>query len=266
MLLLRHEHRAFNAMGVQLRRRIVKRAPIIFSFFRATPRNRATGWWSGYARARVSERHTLTSSIVRPRLRGVADVYAAAAAVPAAAALVACARPGPATLAALVYAASLVILLVVSAVYHRPNWSLTTARRLRKFDHANIYLLIAGTCTPLALTIPDGRWLLVAMWSAAALGVFKTFLWPHAPRKLSALLYVLMGTLTFPCAPALRAGGGGSFALLVLGGLFYLLGAVVYAGRWPNPDPLVFGYHELFHLLVFAAALAHFLAIWTLVT
>lgn len=214
----------------------------------------------------MSERHTLTSSIVRPRLRGVADIFAAAAAVPAATALVACARPGAATLAALVYAASLVILLVGSAVYHRPNWSLTTARWLRKFDHANIYLLIAGTCTPLALVIDDGAWLLAAMWTAAALGVLKTFLWPHAPRKISALLYVLMGTLTFPCAPALRAASGGSFVLLVLGGFFYLIGAVVYAARWPNPDPLVFGYHELFHLFVFAAALAHFLAIWTLVT
>lgn len=219
-----------------------------------------------YARPRVSERHTLTSSIVRPRLRGVADVYAAAAAVPAAAVLVACARPGAATLAALVYAASLVVLLVGSAVYHRPNWSLATSRWLRKFDHANIYLLIAGTCTPLALVIPDGAWLLVAMWTAAVLGVLKTFLWPHAPRKLSALLYVLMGTLTFPCVPALRAASGGSFVLLALGGLLYLLGAVVYANRWPNPDPLVFGYHELFHLFVFAAALSHFLAIWTLVT
>lgn len=219
-----------------------------------------------YARVRVSERHSLTSSIVRPRLRGVADMYAAAAAVPAAGVLVACARPGAATLAALVYAASLVVLLVGSAIYHRPSWSLATSRWLRKIDHANIYLLIAGTCTPLALVIPDGSWLLVAMWTAAALGVLKTFLWPHAPRKISASLYVLMGTLTFPCAPALRAVAGASFALLALGGLLYLLGALVYAHRWPNPDPLVFGYHELFHLLVFAAAASHYLAIWTLVT
>lgn len=213
----------------------------------------------------MSERHSLTSSIVRPTLRGVADVYAAVAAVPAAAVLVACARPGAATLAALVYASSLVILLVGSAVYHRPGWSLATSRWLRKIDHANIYLLIAGTCTPLALAIPDGAWLLVAMWSAAAVGVLKTFLWPHAPRKFSAGLYVLMGTLTFPCVPALRAVTGGAFLLLAAGGLLYLVGALIYALRWPNPAPLVFGYHELFHVFVFAAALSHYLAIWTIV-
>jgi hemolysin III len=208
-----------------------------------------------------------TSSIVRPRLRGVADIYAAVAAVPAAAALVAAARPGSARVAAAVYAASLVILLVGSAVYHLPGWPPKTALWLRKLDHANIYLLIAGTCTPLgfALVPGPGEWLLVAMWATAALGVAKTLLWPRAPRRLNAVLYVLMGTLTFPCVPGLRAGVA-EFELLAAGGLAYLLGACVYATRWPNPAPLVFGYHEIFHVFVFAAAAAHYLAIWGIVT
>lgn len=221
-----------------------------------------------YPRVRVSDRRSPTSSVIRPRLRGVADIYAATVAVPAAIALVACARDGAATLAALVYGVSLVVLLVGSAVYHLPGWPLRTALWLRKLDHANIYLLIAGTSTPLALVIdgPASAWLLAAMWLAAGLGIVKTFAWPHAPRKLSAALYVAMGCFTLPTAPALRAAADEVFPLLTLGGLLYVIGALVYALRWPNPAPLVFGYHELFHVFVFGAALAHYIAIWALVT
>lgn len=211
--------------------------------------------------------NSATSSLLRPRLRGVADIYAAGLAVPAAAWLVVQARPGAATLAAAVYGASLVVLLIGSAIYHLPGWPIRTALWLRKIDHANIYLLIAGTCTPLAyaLTPGPGEWLLLAMWTTAIFGILKTLLWPRAPRKLSAAFYVLMGTLTFPCAPALRTAVPG-FHLLALGGFFYVCGACVYALRWPNPAPLVFGYHEIFHIFVFAAAAAHYLAIWSIVT
>jgi hemolysin III len=211
--------------------------------------------------------HSATSSLIRPRLRGVADIYAAVLAVPAVALLISQARPGAATLAATVYGASLVVLLIGSAVYHLPRWPERTALWLRKIDHANIYLLIAGTCTPLAfaLTPGPGEWLLLAMWTTAVLGILKTLLWSRAPRKLNATLYVLMGTITFPCAPALRHAVP-EFHLLALGGLFYILGAGVYALRWPNPAPLVFGYHEIFHLFVFAAAAAHYLAVWSIVT
>lgn len=215
----------------------------------------------------MTERRSPTSSIVRPRMRGVVDRYVAALSVPAVALLIACARPGAATLAAAVYGASLVILLVGSAVYHLPGWSLRTAIWLRKFDHANIYLLIAGTCTPLALSLDErGSWLLAAMWLAALLGVLKTFLWPYAPRKLSSALYVAMGALTFPTAPALHAAAGHAFYLLAVGGALYIMGACIYALRWPSPSPLTFGYHELFHLFVFAAAGTHYAAIWSLIT
>jgi hemolysin III len=220
-----------------------------------------------YTRVRVPAPHSATSSLLRPRMRGVADIFATGLAVPAVALLIAAARPGAATLAAAVYGASLVLLLIGSAVYHLPRWPLRTARWLRKVDHSNIYLLIAGTCTPLAfaLTPGPGEWLLAAMWLTAALGVAKTMLWPHAPRRLNATFYVLMGTITFPCAPAL-ADAVEDFHLLALGGLLYVLGAAVYALRWPNPAPLVFGYHEVFHLFVFAAVAAHYRAIWSIVT
>lgn len=210
-----------------------------------------------------------SSSIIRPRLRGVADIYAALASIPAVIVMVIVARPGAATAAAAVYGASLVVLLIGSAIYHLPNWPVRTALWLKRIDQANIHLLIAGSCTPLALALTPGpgEWLLVAMWIAAVLGIIKTLAWTRIPRKLNAALYVLMGALTLPCVPALReAVGPDDFVLLISGGLFYLLGACVYALRWPNPSPMVFGYHEIFHVFVFAAALAHYLAIWTIVT
>ena len=211
----------------------------------------------------------LTSSLIRPRLRGVADIFAAAAALPAGALLVDRARPGGPTLAAAAYAAGLVILLVGSALYHRQGWPLRVALRLRQIDHANIYVMIAGSTTPLAYTlIPGpGATLIAAMWAIAALGVLKTLLWPRAPRQLSTALYVGMGAVPLPVVGDLgRAVGADNLTWLIVGGVLYAIGALVYARRWPNPYPFTFGYHEIFHLFVFAAALLHFVVIWRVVT
>lgn len=213
--------------------------------------------------------HSASSSIVRPRLRGVADIYATMVALPAVVALVVAARPGAATLAAAVYGTGLLVLLVGSTLYHRPSWPVRTFLLLRKIDLANIYVMIAGSCTPLAYAITPGpgRWLLPAMWIAAALGVAKALLWSRGHRAINAGLYVLMGTLTLPCLSALKAAVSPvDFRLLATGGLLYFVGAGVYALRWPNPRPIVFGYHEIFHLFVFAAAAVHYAAIWTIVT
>ena len=213
--------------------------------------------------------HSASSSIVRPRLRGVADIYAAAVAIPAVVVLVVAARPGAATVAAAVYGACMVALLIGSALYHRPSWPVRTFLWLRKIDLANIYLMIAGTCTPLAFAITPGpgRWLLPAMWIAAALGIAKALLWSRGHRAINAGLYVLMGALTLPCLSELKAAvPPDDFRLLATGGLLYFAGAGVYALRWPNPRPIVFGYHEIFHMFVFAAAAVHYAAIWTIVT
>lgn len=212
--------------------------------------------------------HSASSSIVRPRLRGVADIFAAAVAIPAAIVLVAAARPGSATRAAAIYGAAMVLLLIGSALYHRPSWPVRTFLWLRKIDLANIYLMIAGSCTPLAyaMTPGPGRWLLPAIWGAAALGILKALLWSRGHRGVNAALYVVMGTLTLPCLPDLRAAvGARDFLLLSMGALLYLAGFAVYALRWPNPAPIVFGYHEIFHIFVFAAAALHYGAIWTIV-
>lgn len=209
----------------------------------------------------------LTSSLIRPRLRGVADIGAAAVAVPGVIALVDHARPDAARVAA-VYGVAMVILLLGSAIYHRQGWSLRVALWLRKIDHANIYLMIAGSTTPLAHTLIPGPGadLIAVMWIAAALGVLKTLLWPRAPRGLSAGLYMLMGAIPIPFVGAIgRAIGPSRLAWLVAGGVIYAIGGVVYARRWPNPYPFTFGYHEIFHVFVFAAAAIHFFVIWEVV-
>jgi hemolysin III len=213
--------------------------------------------------------HSANSSVIRPRLRGTVDLFGAAVAVPAAALLVVMARPGTATLVAAVYGACMSLLLIGSALYHRPSWPVKTFHRLRKLDLANIYLMIAGTGTPLAFAVTPGpgEWLLPVMWGAATLGIIKALGWSRGHRAINATLYVVMGGLTLPCLPALlRAVGPFNFVMLLAGTLLYLLGALVYMTRWPNPAPSVFGYHEVFHMFVFAAAAAHFTAIVAIVT
>lgn len=213
--------------------------------------------------------HSASSSIVRPRMRGVADIYAAAVAIPAVSVLVYYARPGAATAVAAVYGVAMVLLLIGSALYHRPSWPVRTFLWLRKIDLANIYLMIAGSCTPLAyaMTPGPGEWLLPAIWGAAGVGIAKALLWSRGRRSLNAMLYVLMGALMLPCLPALRtAVGPDDFMLLAAGGTLYFIGAGIYALRWPNPVPVVLGYHEIFHFFVFAAAAVHYWAIWTIVT
>ena len=208
--------------------------------------------------------HSASSSIVRPRLRGVADIYAAAVAIPAVVVLIVAARPGPATAAAAVYGLCMVALLIGSALYHRPSWPVRTFLWLRKIDLANIYLMIAGSCTPLAYAITPGpgRWLLPAMWIAAALGIAKALLWSRGHRAINAGLYVLMGALTLPCLSALKAAvNEADFGLLALGGLLYFVGAVVYARKRPNPSPKWFGFHEIFHAGTILGAMCHWVAI-----
>ena len=131
---------------------------------------------------------------------------------------------------------------------------------LWRVDHSAIFVLIAGTFTPLCLLLGDaGRSLLVAVWVGAAAGVLLSCCWVRAPRPLMAALYVLLGWFAFPALPALGvAMGSGALTLLLVGGLLYSGGAVIYALRRPDPFPTVFGFHEIFHLLVIAAAACHF--------
>jgi hemolysin III len=208
--------------------------------------------------------HAVSMPRRRPRLRGVSHQIAAYAAVPAAGALVLRAKSGAGTLAALVYGATLVLLFAVSAVYHRMYWPLSVRRVIGRIDHAAIFLLIAGTYTPFCLLIGPGAGhrLLALVWAGAAVGIAVVVWLTGTPKPVRASLYVLLGWFILPAVPAVRAGiGDGGLALLLVGGLFYTVGAAIYAARRPDPLPEVFGFHEIFHLLVVAAAACHFVVV-----
>jgi len=197
----------------------------------------------------------------KPLLRGVSHEIAAAAALFAWVGLAVVAGPGRARAAAHVYGASLFSLFFVSALYHRPTWKARARLLMRRLDHSAIFLLIAGTYTPFCLLLPPatGIPLLAIVWGGAAVGVLQSILWVRAPKPLVAAVYVLLGWAVVPVVPALRAAlGGGAIALLMAGGASYTVGALVYAARRPDPFPRVFGYHEVFHALVIAAAACHF--------
>ena len=178
-------------------------------------------------------------------------------------ALVLSAPTGRATFAAAVYAASVAGLFGASALYHRIDWASLSARRwMRRLDHSMIFLLIAGTYTPFALLSLDGpvaTAILIAVWSGALGGIVLKLFWIDAPKWLVALIYVLLGWVAVAAFPQLLAGiGVTATAMVAVGGALYTIGAVVYARGRPDPAPTVFGYHEVFHALVIAAAALQF--------
>jgi hemolysin III len=203
----------------------------------------------------------LTPPRPKPLLRGVSHELAAGVALFAWLALALFAASTRALVAANVYGVSLVSLFVVSAVYHRPTWTPRSRLFMRRLDHAAIFLLIAGTYTPMCLLLAPGtgRVILAVVWSGAALGIVQSVFWVHAPKPLVAAAYVVLGWVVVPVLPTLSGTlGAGAVALLAAGGGLYTLGAVIYATRRPDPFPRVFGYHEIFHALVIAAAACHF--------
>jgi len=197
----------------------------------------------------------------KPLLRGVSHEIAAGLALAGAVALTVLAPAGRARAGAAVYGASLVTLFAVSALYHRPAWGPRARLLMRRLDHSAIFVLIAGTYTPLCLLLGGdaGRTLLAAVWGGALLGVAQSVAWPRAPKALVAALAVALGWAVVPVLPTL-AGAVGTAGLVLLGGggALYTLGAVIYATGKPDPFPRVFGYHEVFHALVIAAAAMHF--------
>jgi hemolysin III len=154
-----------------------------------------------------------------------------------------------------------------SALYHAPRWSQSSLPWLQKMDFAAIYLLIAGTYTPVCLHAlgEPGKTMLIAAWIIVSLGVVNAFFWSDAPRWLRAGIYVAFGWMMLPYADVLWERGGPPFvALIGIGGLLYSLSALAYVRRWGNFHPSVWGYHESMHMLVMSAVGCHFAAIWTL--
>ncbi|WNG36543.1 hemolysin III [Archangium minus] len=200
----------------------------------------------------------------KPRLRGVSHAFAFVAALGGCVFLALAPAEGVRYLAGLVFGVSLVLMFGISATYHCPNWSPAIYRRLQRFDHAAIYALIAGTFTPVAM-LDAGGWgprMLWVMWSAALTGAGLALLGHSGPRGLRSVLYVVLGTVSVPVVPRLPdVIGPARTGWLVFGAVLYALGAGVYARRWPDPYPTVFGYHEIFHLMVISAASVHYAVI-----
>ena len=202
---------------------------------------------------------------VKPRLRGVSHQYAFFVSVPCGVGLILAASAGRARLAAIVYAAAVSALLGTSALYHRITWQPSARRWMRRLDHSMIFVLIAGTYTPVALLALRGSLadaVLVVLWAGALGGVVFKLLWVDAPKWLLAAVYVLLGLVSAAVFGQLPAAIGWlGVAGLACGGLLYTVGAIVYAAGRPDPVPAVFGYHEVFHALVLAAAALHYAVI-----
>jgi hemolysin III len=201
---------------------------------------------------------------VIPRLRGRLHLHALWFAVLGAVLLVVLAPDGRARAAAAVYGAGLCGLFGASALFHRWRGSPRVKRLLRRIDHSAIFVFIAASYTPVSLLVlspPLSTIVLAVAWAVAACGVAMSMAWIDAPRALTAIAYVVAGSLIAGATPQLVATVGiVPVVLFAVGGAVYWLGAYVYAARRPDPWPHVFGFHEVFHALVIAAAVVHFVA------
>jgi hemolysin III len=202
---------------------------------------------------------------VKPRLRGWLHAGTFPLAVAAGIVLICVAPTNAGRVSASVFTLTAALLFGTSAVYHRGTWSPRVQRLLKRLDHSNIFLIIAGSYTPFAaLLLSPGRarTLLLIVWIGALAGVLFRVFWVGAPRWLYTPVYIALGWVAVIYLPDfLRAGGVALLTLIVVGGLLYTVGGVIYALKRPNPVPGVFGYHEVFHALVVAAAAAHFTAV-----
>ena len=200
----------------------------------------------------------------RPRLRGVLHLIAAPLALIGGLILVFQASIPSARLAAAIFMGTSVLLFTTSAVYHLGRWLPPTKAMLRRADHSNIFLIIAGTYTPLALLLlepQDSRVLLAVVWSGAITGILIRNFWLTAPRWVYVPIYVGLGWAALFYLPEFADAGWLILGLIVAGGVLYTLGAVVYALKWPQPIPAWFGFHEVFHSFTIAAFVAHFGAV-----
>lgn len=172
-------------------------------------------------------------------------------------------------IAILIYSIGLCGLFGVSALYHRIEWQHNARMWMRRLDHAFIFVLIAATGTPLSLLVlseASGEKFLFMIWVAASIGIAQSLFWVKAPKWVSAILYIGVGWMAVPYLPELyNALGLPRVIYILIGGVFYTIGALIYAFKRPNPSPRYFGYHEIFHIMVVIAAVFHFLTIRSLI-
>lgn len=210
---------------------------------------------------------TLETTIekVKPALRGTFHTFGFVASLFGIAELALSPTEGWRYVAGLIYGGSLTLMLGLSALYHRPMWSHAARNRLRMADHVGIYFLISGTYTPFAaLVSPQAPTVgLIGMWVGAVVGIVYALARSHGPRMLRTGTYVVLGLCASPLVLSLPATiGWNRVGLLLAGAVVYIVGAGVYGKRWPNPRPRVFGFHELFHVMVLIAAGFHYAAVW----
>jgi hemolysin III len=199
-------------------------------------------------------------------LRGLFHQYAFLASIAAGVTLVVLAEGARARLACAIYAAALVAMFGASAIYHRVPWRSLRARAwARRVDHSMIFVFIAGTYTPFALLAFTGLLpaiVLACVWGGAVVGVALNVSWIDAPKWVTAPVYLLVGWVGVIAAPQIFTELSiASAVLVVTGGVLYTLGALAYATNWPDPFPATFGFHEVFHVLVVAAAVSQFVAV-----
>ncbi len=205
----------------------------------------------------------------RPRLRGVAHQITFDVSLVAGTWLILSTQGPLAKSVAVIYAVTVSALFGASALYHRLAWGPAALRQMQRLDGAMIFVMTAGTYTPvlvLAAPQPVGLVVLAGVWALALAGVAMRLLWLDAPERLVGATYVGLGWLAIPVLPLVWSGvGPAGIGLILIGGALYTLGAVGYHRRWPNPRPETFGFHEVFHLYVCAAAICHYVAIAVIV-
>ena len=206
----------------------------------------------------------LAQPLVKPKLRGVFHEIGFYAAAAVGVLLVVSAEPGKARVAGAIFASCVAVCFGSSAVYHRPNWKPLARAWLARLDHVGIYLLIAGTYAPFGLIVMSRVWailVLAIVWGGAFLAIVLKLLWIQMPKWLAATIGVTLGWIGAAAFPQLLKLSLVPLLLVVVGGVLYTAGAVIYARRRPDPLPRLFGYHELFHALTVAAAACQYVAV-----
>ncbi|MDO5721918.1 MAG: hemolysin III family protein [Actinomycetaceae bacterium] len=200
----------------------------------------------------------------KPLLRGWIHLVSTPLSFAAALVLLILSPTTPVQIASGVYLACTIMLFGMSALYHRLYWQPRAAGILRRIDHSNIFLLIAGTYTPICAALLEGPLaarVLTVVWVGALAGIATSVFWPTAPRWFTTPIYVVLGWVALWYLPQLWVSGGPAVVwLLVAGGLLYTVGAVVYGFKWPDPAPRAFGFHEIFHAFTVAGWVCHCVA------
>jgi hemolysin III len=213
-----------------------------------------------------------TLADIKPKLRGWLHLATAPLALAGGIVLIALSPTTLTRVGSLVFTVSALLLFTVSAIYHTGTWSPRTWAFLRRFDHSNVFLLIAGSYTPFALLLLDGverTLLLSVVWGGAIAGVLFRVFWTDAPRWLYTPIYIALGWAAVFFIPGFFDGakslGGGlgiaAFVMIVVGGALYTLGGAVYGFKFPNPSPRWFGFHEVFHSFTVLAFASHYVGV-----